>query len=237
MEQLTISSESFQQALAWINGTAEEIPERDVASMIRSLNRGFREAFRRRNPTYPVPRVGPEKSLYPPTLSSIAGEETARLVSEAAEKEKQTAAEIDSAVLINAIAHVCRSCGQACTQSRAQIILFCIYGACLAGGKGRLPIEHPQAWRYGPVFPRAYKKSRIDDARQCSGDYSDLCHERPELTRLLYRKSVSMMCTPMSELTAVHKGPDSPYGITVRENPEKWGTQIADKLIGEFFEL
>ena len=39
----------------------------------------------------------------------------------------------------------------------------------------------------------------------------------------------------MADLNAIHKSPQSPYGVTRAQSPDKWGAQIPDELIGEFF--
>jgi len=141
----------------------------------------------------------------------------------------------DSVVLINAIAHVGASAGFPLTQSKAQLILYCLYGSRLGAGKERIPIEHPQMWRYGPVFPRAYKRGALDDGVACGEAFQLLLESDPVLLAAITRKTHSMMGTPMADLNAVHKGPESPYGITRARFPEKWGTQIPDEEIAEFF--
>ena len=41
----------------------------------------------------------------------------------------------------------------------------------------------------------------------------------------------------MADLNAVHKSPESPWGITKARNPEKWGVQIQDEEIAAFFKI
>ena len=57
----------------------------------------------------------------------------------------------------------------------------------------------------------------------------------PVLLTALSTKTQSMMATPMADLNAVHKGARSPYGRMVARYPDKWGTQIPDEEIAEFF--
>jgi len=142
---------------------------------------------------------------------------------------------LDSVLLLEAIAHVAASAGRPLTQSRAQIILYCLYGARLGAGEERLPIERPQMWRYGPVFPRAYKKSDLEDRAACEGAYQSLLESSPLLLSALIRKTEAMMATPMADLNAVHKSAGSPYGKTRARCPEKWGTPIPDEEIAAFF--
>lgn len=142
---------------------------------------------------------------------------------------------LDSALLINAIAHVGALAGYPLTQSKAQIILYCLYGSHLGAGLERIPIEHPQVWKYGPVFPRAYKRGRIEDRSACEDSYRELLESEPVLVTDLSTKTQAMMATPMSDLSAVHKSVQSPYGRTRARFPDKWGTQIPDEEIAAFF--
>ena len=143
---------------------------------------------------------------------------------------------LDSAVLLNSISCVASMSGFTLTMSKAQLILYCLYGCRLGAGFERIPIEHPQVWKYGPVFPRAYKRSHIDDTDACAKSYQELMETDPVLLAALTHKTHSMMATPMADLNAVHKSPQSPYGVTRAQSPDKWGAQIPDELIGEFFE-
>lgn len=142
---------------------------------------------------------------------------------------------LDSVLLINAIAHVGVSSGYPLSQSRAQMILYCLYGSRLGAGEERLPIEHPQVWRYGPVFPRAFKRGSLEDRAVCERSFSELLERTPLLVSALAAKTRSMMATPMADLNAVHKGDRSPYGRTKARYPEKWGVQIPDEEIAAFF--
>ena len=141
---------------------------------------------------------------------------------------------LDSVLLINAIAYVGAIAGCPVTQSKAQIILYCLYGSRLASGE-RLPMEHPQVWKYGPVFPRAYKRGALEDRSSCESAYNELLEKDPGLLQELSAKTHAMVATPMADLNAVHKSDRSPYGKTKARCPEKWGMQIPDEEIAEFF--
>ena len=141
---------------------------------------------------------------------------------------------LDSVLLINAIAYIAGMAGCPLTQSKAQIILYCLYGAHLAAGE-RLPMEHPQVWKYGPVFPRAYKRGGLGDRAACEAAYGELLLKEPTLLVEIATRTQAMMGTPMADLNAVHKGERSPYGKTRARFPEKWGMQIPDEEIAEFF--
>ena len=263
MDKIEISSEQFQQALGWINGQASTLGEKEVLAMLRSLNDGFRENCRRLRPG-PIPRFR-SLSLHPLSLTALMqdmdigaeGTEPPQQAAPAIEQPRVVAApetppvsltpemkvmkevgrqsELDSVLLINSIAHVGAMAGYPVSQSRAQIILYCLYGSRLGAGMERLAIEHPQMWRYGPVFPRAYKRGSIGDRTACADSYRELMDREPVLLTALSTKTQSMMATPMADLNAVHKGARSPYGRMVARYPDKWGTQIPDEEIAEFF--
>ena len=141
---------------------------------------------------------------------------------------------LDSVLLINAIAYIAGMAGCPLTRSKAQIILYCLYGAHLAAGE-RLPMEHPQVWKYGPVFPRAYKRGDLEDRAACEAAYGELLQRAPALLVEISTRTQAMMGTPMADLNAVHKGERSPYGKTRARYPEKWGMPIPDEEIAEFF--
>ena len=140
----------------------------------------------------------------------------------------------DSILLVNAISYIAMTAGYRLSMSKAQLILWCLYGSCLASGNP-LGIEQPQVWKYGPVFPAAYRKGRIHDRDVCEAAWKGLDEGAPEIAGLLKSKTHSMMGTPMKDLEAVHKGPRSPYGKMTRKEPDKWGMRIPDEDIRTFF--
>ena len=140
----------------------------------------------------------------------------------------------DSIVLINAISRVAAVAGYRLSMSKAQLILWCLYGSCLSTGK-RLEIEQPQVWKYGPVFPAAYRRGRINDRDVCEDAWKRVNEDAPEIAGLLQAKTHSMMATPLKDLEAVHKSAGSPYGKMTRKDPDKWGMRIPDEEIRVFF--
>jgi uncharacterized phage-associated protein len=278
METLNITPERFQQALAWMNGQASTLGEKEVLQMLRSLTARFQENCRALRPGPVALFRGVTLRPHPLSLSAIVAEAEARIEMEKAEKKPSVVAEenpylrelmeddvpegatpvektsspektpeqavmekvaqesrLDSVVLINAIAYVAALAGYPLTQSKAQLILYGLYGSRLGAGKERLPIEHPQVWRYGPVFPRAYKRGAIEDRGACESSYQELLESEPAILTALSTKTQSMMATPMADLNAVHKSAQSPYGRAKARYPEKWGVQIPDEEIAAFF--
>ena len=98
-------------------------------------------------------------------------------------------------------------------------------------------MEHPQVWKYGPVFPRAFKRGDPEDRAACEAAYGELLQRAPALLVEISTRTQAMMGTPMADLNAVHKGERSPYGKTRARYPEKWGMPIPDEEIAEFFRM
>ena len=249
MEPVIITPERFSEALKWINGAQTDIAEKEVREIIDSMAMGYRRRYREIYPFGSRPHLQSTMTNLP-TIENICGPEAADLFRktmqesrEREEKERKEAevarvaalAKLDSVEMINSISHVARREGQPMTSSRAQIILFCIYGAHLAHTGSRLEIEHPQAWKYGPVFPRAYKRGALNDGSACAKSFEVLNEKNPEVANLLSCKTSAMLTTPMVDLNACHKGKGSPYGKTISRNPDHWGVQIEDRLILDFF--
>ena len=251
MDALTYTPELFSGALDWINGRPSSLDEKTVKSFIDSLAKGFNHRFAVLHPLDLTPRSIP-LGMKVPSLTAICGEEAAELVARVHRENKEREAErmqktgaveakheerrtIDSVTLINSISHLATLAGSPVTSSRAQIILYCIYGSYLARNGARLEIEHPQVWKYGPVFPRAYKRGNLGDEGICHDAYAELLETQPDVATLVSDKTTALLYTPMADLNACHRGVSSPYGRTLKKNPEKWGTQIDDGLIADFF--
>lgn len=94
--------------------------------------------------------------------------------------------------------------------TKAQKLLYCCYGAVLAGTKERLTDEHPKAWPFGPVFPRTFndiKKERltVDMALQFEKD----C---PAEALELIKKTIKVFGQyTASSLSAWSHRPNSPW--------------------------
>ena len=72
MEPIQITAEQFRQALAWINGQASTLGEKEVLDMLRTLTNGFRENCRNLRPG-PIPRFR-SLSRSPLALSALIAE-------------------------------------------------------------------------------------------------------------------------------------------------------------------
>lgn len=240
--ETTLTAERFGQALCWMEGGDTTMDERDVKAFLDDMLSAFRKRFGEVHPDGRMPRF---RSSTPSSLSltALAGPELAKAVREASAAPVpgqgpagQEDKDIDSVTIVDAIGHIARLFGREVTASRAQMILWCVYGSRLATHGARLDIEHPQAWRYGPVFPKAYRQSHLHDASACSAAYARLSEADPELATLVSSKTLSMLFTTMADLDGVHvRRPDSPYARVKRRSPGAWGTRIPDEYTASFF--
>lgn len=78
------------------------------------------------------------------------------------DKEYKTC--FDSNDVMAYILGLCEKNGIPWNVTKAQKLLYCCYGIILAAFDERITEEAPQAWQYGPVFPRTFngiRKGRI----------------------------------------------------------------------------
>ena len=102
-------------------------------------------------------------------LPEAEPEKTESIQQSAIQTNEVLSSELDSILLAKSLRHMAVIEGIELTQSQIQTILYIAYGVRLATKGERLTSEHPQMWQYGPVFPRAYNKLRIEDEliREC----------------------------------------------------------------------
>ena len=147
---------------------------------------------------------------------------------------------LESLLLARAIAWHYAQAGNAITGGRPlsmtflQAILYITYGTALAERNVRLTDEHPQMWKYGPIFPRVYKK--LSKAIPADGAAADEIRKKdPVLDEFLSRTIRSSAEKKISELTKTHTSPGSPWGRCLKRNPEKWSTSLDDNEIRDWF--
>lgn len=235
-----ITAERFGEAMKWMSRQDSDMDERDVKAFLDEMIGAFRRRFTTDHPSGTVPRF---RNLTTPavSLASIVGAERADAVREIASTLPAAEApcepvQVDSVTLLNAIGHVARECGHPVSPSKAQLILYCVYGSWLASHGTRLQIEHPQAWKYGPVFPHAYRYGRPGDGETCRNAYRTLSLGNAELCSHLRGRTAGMLGTEMADLVKVHvRRKDCPYALTVRGNSGRHGVQIEDGLISAYF--
>lgn len=110
--------------------------------------------------------------------------------------------------------------------TQTQKLLYIAYGIELARKKMRLTDEHPQAWPFGPVFPRVHSKV---DFLTTPPNPNGISGEIVSLLRDVVKAFGRTSATKLSEWS---HSKDSPWDKTPKD---KWGRPISDNDIFEYF--
>lgn len=254
MPEIThIEIDKVSEAVKWLNSEQSSADENSVRELLNGMTHSFRQRYRNAHDGSEPLRVLSVEP-HPLSITAVGGIDPLGIMNDvkgipekpewetitaseasADGKSKERTRQVDSSMLIDSIAHVCQSAGFSPTLARTQLILYCLYGSLLAHQGQRLNIEHPQMWRYGPVFPAAYRRNNLKDRRLCYESFRELSRQESDLAVKLTDKTRSMMSTPMYDLNLMHRGRKSPYGQVLLKNPNKWGTEIPDDMIQAFF--
>ena len=182
-------------------------------------------------------------SIVLPSISSITGLDTVgvssptpdmSVVPEAEALIEYVCLDIDSVALARTLIHFGALEGHVMNMSQIQSVLYVVYGTWLASRHERITSEHPHMWEYGPVFPRVYNRLRKDNAPG-KDEYDCLKDEHNELWQFLGSCFRRFAWTKGCVLVAPHVAASSPWGMTRKSNPDKWGAVIEDRLIDEWF--
>lgn len=121
--------------------------------------------------------------------------------------------------------------------TKIQKLLYVTYGIYLAVKTKRLINEHPQAWPYGPVFPTTRNKLLKEDfdCFTLADPRFNLMNEDQELQSLLKIVFDSFGGMTATDLSSWSHQPGSPWDKTRKTIGFKWGKQIPDEYIKEFF--
>jgi len=150
------------------------------------------------------------------------------------QKKEATTDEVDSVILARTLVYMGKCNAHTVNVSQIQIILYNAYGAYLARNGKRLIDEHPQMWEYGPVFPKAYNKLRKNPS-DGQTEAETLQKTRPEIYQFLSQCFQRYAWTSASMLSATHLAAGTPWTKTRKKSPDKWGVQIDDSLIEDWF--
>ena len=121
--------------------------------------------------------------------------------------------------------------------TKVQKLLYIAYGTYLAIVGDRLVDEHPQAWPYGPVFPTTrnhLSKMNINLLDISNNIFSEISKDEDVkgMMNLIYNTFGNLTALSLSEWS--HKK-DSPWEKTTSKIGFKWGDQIDDEFIKEYF--
>lgn len=132
------------------------------------------------------------------------------------------------------IAQECIKNGYRYNNTKIQKLLYCAYGAVLAGRNRRLCDEYPRAWQYGPVFPKVFKAvSKGQDLAQYSYVVRDSgLDDIKKLVDTSVRIFGKYNATALSKWS--HKT-GSPWDTVTSQDGFKWNDFIPDDLISDYF--
>ena len=117
--------------------------------------------------------------------------------------------------------------------TKAQKLMYCCYGMILAVFGEKLTEEAPQAWQYGPVFPRTYNAIRKGRIRP--GDDQGFSRACPPKWLPVLREAVqSFGQFTASQLSTWSHRNGSPWYVASSGGTEL-GVQIPAKYISDYF--
>lgn len=114
------------------------------------------------------------------------------------------------------------------------LALYLAYGHLLAQRNTRLTAEHPQMWRYGVAFARAYNKMAEweSNGQACA---SHLEKEHPTLAEMMKSILAAIAEKGITKTSEKHRSGGTPWQRTYKKYPDQWSTVIDDKLIHDWF--
>lgn len=142
----------------------------------------------------------------------------------------------DSILAAKYLMAIACSKGQCLNVTKVQKLLYIAYGTTLAQKNDhRLVSESPQAWPFGPVFPRTQKK--IDYSLQYDLNNDMFSEIRNDIyVNNLFSKIIDEYSGfSAGKLSAWSHLEGSPWHKTTLQDGFKWGTPIPDDYISPYF--
>lgn len=121
--------------------------------------------------------------------------------------------------------------------TKVQKLLYIAYGTHLALYRERLVDEQPQAWPYGPVFPKTRKdliKTNVLGLRN-NDEQFDTIRQDDSTTRLIDAVFNTFGRWTAKQLSDWSHKDDSPWGQVVSMDGFAWGDRIPDSYIQTYF--
>lgn len=121
--------------------------------------------------------------------------------------------------------------------TKTQKLLYIAYGAHLVLHNNRLCNEHPQAWPYGPVFPRTREALLKEDLYSVEMGHSRMGNVKDNeyLKNLIEFVFEGFGNYTADQLTAWSHSPNSPWDKTQNMDRFKWGMEMPDNYIRDYF--
>ena len=119
--------------------------------------------------------------------------------------------------------------------TKLQKLLYIAYGTFMSVKNYRLVNEHPQAWPYGPVFPTTRNKLLKTDMSKITFENVGEIKDDEEVKQLVKIVFDNFGLRTGADLSAWSHKPNSPWDLTVNTKGFKWGDQIPDAYIQDYF--
>lgn len=140
----------------------------------------------------------------------------------------------DSVVFGNYLVSLAASRGKILNMTKLQKIMFIIYGYYLTK-EHKIISENPQAWPFGPVFPRIHKKVDYTKLVDLDDPSFDEIKEDVELVSLVERIIDAYAIYSATQLSNWSHMKGSPWDKTKNLDDFKWSKEIPDQYISEYF--
>ena len=141
--------------------------------------------------------------------------------------------EIDSVDVAKAVIAKAQQNGLRLNMTQIQKLLFIIYGPGLVFFNHTPFNEHAQAWPYGPVFPRTRRELLETVNAWTATAYPQNIPE--ELQDIISGVIKYFGSWNASMLISWSHTPGSPWEITTKMPNFRWGQEIGDGLIKDYF--
>jgi uncharacterized phage-associated protein len=139
--------------------------------------------------------------------------------------------ELDSIDVARHIAYLCSLNGFEYNNTKIQKLLYVCYGVFLAKKNQRLVNEHPQAWPYGPVFPKVFKY-----ISSCEEDYRKRLQVLDDdVSSNLDKIIICFGEYSAGKLSAWSHNENSPWDSVIDKDNPKWSVEIPDEIIKKYF--
>lgn len=144
---------------------------------------------------------------------------------------------IDSTVVMAYLIQRCRMLGVPnINVTKMQKLMYCCYGVCMAKFRCKLGDESPEAWQYGPVFPRTLRELQVHGIDFVASKNTDaLKSAMPEgvvaMIDATLRTFGKFAANQLSNWSHI---PGSPWFVASL-NGQLLREQISDSLIADYF--
>src|ERR1051326_9005599 len=141
----------------------------------------------------------------------------------------------DSVLAAKFLMALANSKGVVLNVTKVQKLLYIIYGFFLASANHKIINESPQAWPFGPVFPRT--RNKVDYSKIINLDDAELSeiNQDPIVKKIFSEMVDGFLGISANKLSKWSHTEGSPWDITRKKEGFKWSDTISDELITEYF--